>query len=973
VNGEITRRSFIKGSSAALVLSLLQLRSNGSSGSALGADPPVSQAPTYRGFKDVYRERWAWDRIGKSTHFVNCWFQRGCSWDVYVKDGIAWREEQTATYPQTNQEVPDFNPRGCNKGACYSDRMYDASRLTHPLKRVGKRGEGKWQRISWEQALREIGEACFDVIMEDGTGAVQFDEGTAISNGCNGLGLYRTFAVLDTPFIDMNAECGDHHPGVYATTGKLIFSGSMDDLFYSDLILCWGSNPTVTQIPNAHFINEARYKGARVISIAPDLNPSSVHSDRWIPVNPGADAALGLAAAHVLIEEGLYDAAFVSEQTDMPLLLDKNTGRFLREKDLKSGGADDVFYLYDKRNQRIAEAPKRSLDLGGVEPALEGDFAVETKNGSVTVTPVFASLRRHLLEYTPEAVAEVTGISPKTIREFAREVGNAKAAILIPQASFSKYYHGLEMERAQLLLLTLAGHVGKKGSGLMGFPYIHPGGVDFLAGVSGSLLPRVALRELEAQMAPTVKKLEDAGYTEEMIQYSFSRQQYIQAGSPSTNLFFYFHGGLDGLYGSSKKYDPYLKRELKEYLEEAFANGWQADPSKVRPRIFLQVGGNTFRRIRGQDRLVEEFLPKLEMMVTVDWRMSYTALLSDYVLPAAGWYEKDDITWSTTLAPFAHPVTKVVEPLGEARSDWAFHCLFLKELQRIARERGVRTCRDRLGKERRIDRCYDEFTFHGRYREDNPEDFLREIFKIATNLDGISWDEIKEKGFARYTSSGTGFLNSGNTMDWNEGETLTANTWQTKKKQPWPTLTRRIQFCIDHPFYEELGEVLPVHKDDPAIGGDYPLHMVGGHSRWTIHASWREQKHMLQLNRGRPTIFLSPKDAKSRGIEDGDTVRVFNDIGSFVLVAKVSAAARPGTVIVYHAWEPYQFENGKSNASAEPAPINPIQLSGGHFHLQPMLAAGAPGSPDRGTRVEVERDRRRDPDVSPSAPLPRRA
>ena len=967
MNGAITRRSFITGSSAALALSLLQLRAHAGSDGTSSTAPSIPPAAAYRGFQDVYRQSWAWDHIGKSTHFVNCWFQRGCSWNVYVKDGLVWREEQTAAYPQTNQEVPDFNPRGCNKGACYSDRMYDASRVTHPLKRVGKRGGGKWKRVSWQQAMREIGETCFDIIAEHGTGAVQFDEGTAITNGCNGLGLYRTFAILDTPFIDMNAECGDHHPGVYATTGKLIFSGSMDDLFYSDLILCWGSNPAVTQIPNAHFINEARYKGARVTTIAPDLNPSSIHADRWIAVKPGTDAALGLSAAHVLIEENLYDEAFVSEQTDMPLLLDKDTGRFLREKDLKADGAEDVFYLYDKRKKRIVEAPKRSLKLHRIQPALEGEFAVETLNGPVTATPVFAALRRHLSQYTPEAAAELTGVSSKTIREFAREVGNAKAAVLIAQASFSKYYHGVEMERAQILLLTLAGHIGKKGSGILGFPYIHPGGIDLLSGVSGSLTPRRALQELEKQLAPTVKKLEDAGYTEEMIQYSFSRQQYIQAGSPSTNLFFYFHGGLDGLYGSSKKYDPYMKRELGEYLEEAFAKKWQADPSKVQPRAFLQVGGNTFRRMRGQDRLLDGFLPKLDLLVTVDWRMSYTATLSDYILPAAGWYEKDDITWSTPLAPFAHPVTKVVEPVAEARSDWAFHCLFLKELQTIAKERGVRTCRDRLGKERRIDQCYDEFTFQGRYTEDNPEDLLREIFKIATNLDGISWDEIKEAGFARYTSSGVGFLNSGNTMDWNKGETLTANTWQTQKKHPWPTLTRRLQFCIDHPFYEELGEVLPVHKDDPAIGGDYPLHMVGGHSRWTIHSSWREQKHMLQLNRGRPTIFLSPRDAGSRGIEDGDMVRVFNDIGRFELAAKVSAATRPGTVIVYHAWEPYQFPGGKSHASAEPAPINPIQLSGGYFHLQPMLAAGAPGSPDRGTRVEVEIGRGQASDVSQPA------
>ena len=74
-----------------------------------------------------------------------------------------------------------------------------------------------------------------------------------------------------------------------------------------------------------------------------------------------------------------------------------------------------------------------------------------------------------------------------------------------------------------------------------------------------------------------------------------------------------------------------------------------------------------------------------------------------------------------------------------------------------------------------------------------------------------------------------------------------ANSWHVQKKIPWPTLTRRLQFYIDHPFYQELGEVLPVHKDLPPIGGNYPLRMTSGHNRWSIHAAWRDQKALLQL------------------------------------------------------------------------------------------------------------------------------
>ena len=95
----------------------------------------------------------AWDKVVRSSHWVNCWYQAHCAWNVYVKDGMVWREEQVADYPQIRPDVPDFNPRGCQKGACFSERMYDPARVRYPLKRAGERGSGKWKRISWEQAL----------------------------------------------------------------------------------------------------------------------------------------------------------------------------------------------------------------------------------------------------------------------------------------------------------------------------------------------------------------------------------------------------------------------------------------------------------------------------------------------------------------------------------------------------------------------------------------------------------------------------------------------------------------------------------------------------------------------------------------------------------------------------------------------------------------------------------------------------
>lgn len=912
--------------------------------------PAAHEWPAYRDFEDVYRGQWTWDRVAKSTHFVNCWYQRCCCWNVYVKDGLVFREEQAANYPAIDPAIPDFNPRGCQKGASFSQRMYDGSRVRYPLKRVGERGEGKWKRVTWEEALREIADACIDVLNSDGPRAIVWDEG---SGGSNML-LQRTCHVLDTRVLDLDAEFGDHHPGAAATCGKISFASSADDLFHSDLILIWGGNPVYTQIPQAHFIVEARYNGARVVAIAPDYNASAIHVDRWIPVNIGSDAAFGLSLARVIVDEELYDARFIREQTDLPLLVRRDTRRLLRESELRQGGDAEAFYVFDRAANRVREAPRTTLALGDIDPALEGEFRVTTSRGDITVTTVFALLRERLSEYAPEATAKTTGVAPGVVRDLAREIARAKAATFLTQANFSKYYHGLEMERAQILVLALTGQIGKKGSGITGFPFLSLAGIEGVVVAPGSLPPKLGLAAVAARAAPEMLRMKWRGYTEEMMLFEMARRLYATGRYPASGLFFYSHGGLDALYGRSKEWDPWMKRELSDYLAEALKKGWQFGGGE-RPRVLIAVGGNIFRRIKGYPRLIDELLPKLDMLITVDWRLSQTALHSDYVLPAAAWYEYDEIPWTTPISPFAHATTRVVEPLGEAKSDWEFHCLFMKVLQERAVERGVLTFKDGAGEERRLDRAYDDLTFSRRYTETNQDEFLDELLSIATNVGGIGWQELKENGFRRYTGVGTGYLTLGNATDIEPNETITANTWHTEKKRPWPTLTRRMQFYIDHDFYLELGEELPVHKDLPPIGGNYPLQMTSGHTRWSIHAAWRDAPNLQRLERGVPLILVGSEDARERAIEDGDRVRVYNDIGSFELQAKISPTLRPGQVIVYDGWEPYQFSGHRSHQVLTPNPINPIQLAGGYFHLQPRLAVGTPGASDRGTRVEVER------------------
>jgi len=947
----LSRRQFLTATGASvLALSLAKLEW-AAAATTDGAAAGAAALPSYRTWEDVYRQKWVWDKVVRSSHWVNCWYQAHCAWNVYVKDGVVWREEQAADYPQVRPDVSDFNPRGCQKGACYSERMYDPTRVKFPLKRVGERGSGKWQRISWEQALNEIADSMIDTIVKEGSDRVIWDVGPGISLGTQTAGQSRLRVLLDSTNLDMNTEIGDGHRGAAETFGKIVFERSADDYFFSDLILCWGANPMYTQIPNAHFLLEARYKGAEIFCISPDYSASSIHADRWIPVKPGGDAALGLGVAHVLIAENLFDKAFVREQTDLPMLVREDTHRFLRGSDLTDGGDGDQLYLHDPK-QGVVPAPGRSLALDGLEPSLEGRFEATLANGKkVAVRPVFELLREHLAAYTPEKAAAMSGTPASQIQDLARRLAKAKAASMVTTSNFAKYYHGNLIERTQALVFALTGQFGKKGSGFVGFPFLMHDGLEkwvlsaFGLGLRG-LIGAYGLYE--------ETRLKLAGYTEEMMIYERSRKSFEAGNDCSGALFWYVHGGLLEASDKLQGWDPHLKRPVREVLDESLAKGWQYVWPKPGndPRVMFSLVSNPLRRIRAYPLLLKHLWPKLRTIVTIDWRMTSTALQSDYVLPAAGWYERTEHKWVTPLMPFIHAGEKVTS-FQEAKSDWEIFALMAKAVDARAAARGITEFKDRGGRTRSFAGLYDQFTSNGEYGPTDDDKVARTLIENSSNLQGVQWEQLRKKGWARFTDVGKSIVSIGTATKVKPNDTITPLTDHVIDKMPYPTLSRRIQFYIDQDLYLEMGETLPVHKDSPTAGGKYPLQLTGGHTRWSIHAAWRDSRVMLRQQRGEPVAFMSAADAAARSISDGDRVRVHNDLDSFEIMVKLAPSVRPGQFIVYHAWENYQFRGQKGFQNLIPSPLNPVELSGGQFHLRPMAICLQPSHTDRDTHVEV--------------------
>jgi len=455
---------------------------------------------------------------------------------------------------------------------------------------------------------------------------------------------------------------------------------------------------------------------------------------------------------------------------------------------------------------------------------------------------------------------------------------------------------------------------------------------------------------------PRFASFREQGYTDEAILYQYARDAFARGAIVGTSFFHYIHSGLLELSERYGSWDPHLKRPVGEYVREALEKGWQVSTPKPGkdPRVMFNTGGNFLRRARATQKIIQTLLPKLRALVVIDWRMSSTGLYADFVLPACHWYEKHALR-TLQAAVYLHGVDKAMEPLYEAKPEWEIWCLLAKKIQERALEKGTTSYTDSSGAERRLDNLYAKVTFNDLYGPQDDEAVARDSFLNAANVEAMSWEEFKEKGLAAFTGIGSDVRYIGNACDLDVGEPMVPLTWHTEKKEPYPTYTRRIQFYIDQELFLELGEELPVQKEDPKAGGDYPLRVTGGHARWSVHTVHVDNGLLLRLQRGEPVMFMSAADARARGIRDGDHVEARNDVASFRIAVAVSPAVRPGQVIIYHAWENFQFEGWNHFKNAMPSPLNPVELAGNYFHIRAGTLANYPGFSDRETMVEVSK------------------
>ena len=331
-----------------------------------------------RQWEDGYRNRWRFDKIVRSTHGVNC--TGGCSWKIHVKNGLVAFEMQQTDYPRTRPDMPNHEPRGCQRGASFSWYLYSPHRVKYPLVRgrllelyraeraAGKdpveawaaiqadpekrqkytavRGLGGFVRGNWQEMVEIIAAANVHTINKWGPDRIfGFSPIPAMSmiSYAAGARYLSLIGAACGSFYDWYCDLPPASPQVWGEQTDVPESA---DWYNAGYIIVCGANLPMTRTPDAHFAIESRYKGTKIVSMAPDYAEYVKFADLWMPVRQGTDSAAFMAMGHVALKEFLVDrqdpyfTEYNKKYTDMPVqvMLRKQgdhyvTDRFLRASD----------------------------------------------------------------------------------------------------------------------------------------------------------------------------------------------------------------------------------------------------------------------------------------------------------------------------------------------------------------------------------------------------------------------------------------------------------------------------------------------------------------------------------------------------------------------------------------------------------------------------------------------------------------
>lgn len=748
---------------------------------------------------------------------------------------------------QGNQATARWEPRCCQKGLALTRRFYGDRRVKYPVIREGYlkwimrgmprekdgripaeylqgRGKEHFVRISWEDAfkygassLQNIAQTYngkdgqkkllkqgYDPLMVEateghGTQVLKFRGGMAPLGAIRIFGVNRlanSLALLDAHMNNTDAahshgaRCWDSYawhtdlpPGHPMVTGQQTVDFDLACVDHSNHIIVWGMNWITTKMPDAHWLTEARMKGAKVTVIACEYSATANKADNLLVCRPGVTPALALGFAHVIIRDKKYDEQFMKKYTDLPFLVRMDNQKMLKPTDIianyqkaelknyieviKKGekGKPNLQQGVPFVNEELAkewgdfvvwDATKNSTsvisrdDYGkymldkGVNPALEGKFKVKTVDGKeIEVRTVFDLMKEYVMEnYDPATTEELTWAPKAGVESIAHEIANNNGKTLFAMGMGPNQFFNNDLkDRAILFLASITGNIGKVGGNVGSYAGNYRGA--YFAGLPSYIAEDPFNIETDGSKDSKIKK--------------------------------YFHYESAHFFNNG---DRILRMGKKNLTGKTH----MPTPTKS---ILVSNGNSLLANAKGHYENVINVYPKIEFISVLEWWWTGSCEYSDIVFPVDSWseFKYPDMTISVTN-PFLYvfprtPLKRIFDTKGD-----------VEVLAGLAKAFGDLTNDKRF---------YDYFKF---IHENKPEVYLQRILDKSNGTTGYKFNDLE----AQAKQGIPALLMTRTTPKYVGME-------QVDEEKQWYTKSGRMEFYRDEPEFLEAGENMVVFRE----------------------------------------------------------------------------------------------------------------------------------------------------------------
>lgn len=748
---------------------------------------------------------------------------------------------------QLNQASARWEPRCCQKGLALHRRFYGDRRVKSPVVREGflkwlkdgfprdadgrapakyfeGRGKEPFVKISWEEAseytamaLKNIAttyngkkgkkylkrqgyaEEMIEATHGKGVQVLKFRGGMAALGITRIYGMNRlanSLALLDAHINKCSPEEAegarawdsfawhtDLPPGHAMVTGQQAMDYDLVCVEHSNHIVVWGMNWITTKMPDAHWLTEARMKGAKVTVIACEYSATANKGDNVLIVRPGVTPALALGFTHVIINENLFDAEYVKKFTDMPFLVRMDNNQFLKPTDvIKDYHNKDIgdyihvmkngekpastlnqdgayvtendrkewgdFMIWDEKKNAATPICRddygRKMNEKGIFPSLEGKYKITLIDGNeVEVRTVFDLIKQYVNEnFSPEIVSEITWAPVEGIKTIARDIAANEGKTLFAMGMGpNQFFNNVLKDRTVLLLASLTKNIGRVGGNVGSFSGNYR--AAYFSGLPAYVYENPFNIQLEATKPAEVKK--------------------------------YFHFESAHFFNNS---DRMLKVGDKVLTGESH----MPTPTKS---VMVSNGNSLLANNKGHYEAVVNSYPKVEFIGVFDWWWTGSCEYADIVFGVDSWgeFKSPDATMSVTN-PFLYvyprtPLARIYDTKGD-----------LEAIAGIANAFGKLTGDSRFN---------DYFKF---MNEGRPDVYLQRVFDLSPATRGYNILEVEAKA-----KQGIPALLMSRTYPKHSGYE------QVEEEKQWYTKTGRLEFYRDEAEFLAAGENLPVHRE----------------------------------------------------------------------------------------------------------------------------------------------------------------